>query len=422
MVEDYTAHIVAARESFLAQAPAPLLAGQEDAQPAPNPPSPAEEARYTLLSADDVLSAPPMQWTLKGILPRRGVGQAYGASMSGKSFLLLSMAAHIAEGKDWYGFRVHQTPVTYVALEGEEGFRQRIRALIQWRGRPLSPELRFVMQPFGVNTAADVAALAACIPKGALVIIDTQNASCPLVDENSAKDVGGIIDGAKRLARIIEGFVLLVAHTGKDTGRGPRGSSAQIPAWDTCIEVARHGQHREWITRKVKDGQDGQRFAFRLAVIDLGEDEDGDKMTSCVALPDDVPVQEEKPLTDNQRYALESLRTAIEKEGGDGIHVDAWRPHFYGRHTGDNEKTKATAFRRGRNELVSLNVISVKDYIYSINSEDDRRHLDDITATCRHAKTTTVGDTTRHPSLEGVVCRPVCRPACLHAEGGQSYA
>lgn len=376
----------------------------EEAQPVPQPPAP----RFRLLSADDVTNTPPMQWTLKGILPRRGVGQAYGASMSGKSFLLLNMAAHIAEGKDWHDFRVKQTPVVYVALEGEEGFRQRIRALLHWRGRPLSPDLHFVMQPFAINTAADVAALSPCIPKGALVIIDTQNASCPLVDENSAKDIGGIIEGAKNLARAIDGFVLLVAHTGKEPGRGPRGSSAQIPAWDACIEVVRNGQHREWITRKVKDGQDGQRFPFRLAVIDLGEDEDGDRITSCVALPDDDPAKkDEKPLSGSQKYALATLEQCLAEAKSDSVSLDAWRSLYNEGSTLDNEKSKAAVFSRARKELVELGVISVSNNQYG---KATKTTVGNIVATRYPAKTSATGNTTQHPSLEGV--------ECCHVDGG----
>lgn len=56
----------------------------------------------------------------------------------------------------------------------------------------------------------------------------------------------------------------------------------------------KNGNRREWITRKVKDGMDGQHFPFRLALIDLGEDEDGDRVTSCVAVPDEDAWQEEE--------------------------------------------------------------------------------------------------------------------------------
>lgn len=398
---DSTAAILAAREQF--------LAGQEgEGQAEPQAP------RFTLLSAEDVSNAPLMEWTIKGIIPRRGVGQAYGASMSGKSFLLLNMAAHVAEGKDWHDFRINQAPVVYVCLEGEEGFRKRVRALVDWRHRPLSSALHFVMQPFAINTAEDVTSLGAVVPKRALVIIDTQNASCPFIDENSTRDMGGIIAGAKDLARAIDGFVLLVAHTGKEVGRGPRGSSSQIPAWDCCIEVVRNGERREWVTRKVKDGQDGQRFPFRLAIIDLGEDEDGDRITSCVALPDDNPAHEEKPLTDNQRYTLESLRIALEKEGCDSIHVEEWRPHFYGGHHGDKAGTKKKAFDRGRKELILLELVTVKHDYYSLFFQGGQGHKGDIGGTSPDAQTEKVGDIGGHTPLGVSPCPSV-------SMGGQSH-
>ena len=324
------------------------------------------EPRFHLLTSSEVVSVPAMKWIVKNLIPQNGAGQLYGASMTAKTFILLSLAASVTDGKSWYGFRVNQTPVVYICLEGEEGFRQRIKALEKWRGKPLSEQLKFILQPFAINKPEEIIALAEIVPSGALVVIDTQNASAPFVDENSTKDMGGIISGAKELARKVNGFVLLVAHTGKEPGRGPRGSSAQIPAWDCCIEVVKNGNRREWITRKVKDGMDGQHFPFRLALIDLGEDEDGDRVTSCVAVPDeDAWQEEEKPLSPALNYALESLRAALEKSGADSIHVDDWRPNFYAGHTADNDNAKKVAFHRDRKKLVTLGKICVENNRYS---------------------------------------------------------
>ncbi|MFC4679259.1 AAA family ATPase [Desulfovibrio legallii] len=296
-----------------------------------------------------------------------------------EEFPSIDLAAHVARGRPWFGHKTKQSPVVLLFLEGQGGAKQRLAAYQSFHGEPLPNNILVGVAPTTLYKGEDVDALAAAIPEGSLVVIDTQACATVGLSENDSTEMGLFIESAKRLATTRRCFVLCLHHSGKDSGRGARGSSVQLPSWDFAAEVVREGQRRFWRAVKVKDGDgEGEKHPFQLGIVDLGADEDGDRITSCVALPDaeDLAGQEGKTLTPNQKYALESLREALGKEGCDSIHVDAWRPYFYGRHTGDNDKTKAQAFRRGRNELVNLGVILVTGYIYSINKEGDRRHLD----------------------------------------------
>jgi hypothetical protein len=62
--------------------------------------------------------------------------------------------------------------------------------------------------------------------------------------------------------------------------------------------VLRHDDgRREIVIEKMKDGEDGLRWPFKLEVVDLGIDEDGDPITSCVVVeaePAPLPVLEAK--------------------------------------------------------------------------------------------------------------------------------
>lgn len=242
----------------------------------------ANTDRYKLLNRDDIKSFPSLKWIVKGILPCRGMAQMYGASRAGKSFLSFDMGCAIAEGRDWFGYRVRKTPVVYVMLEGEGGLKQRLEAWEDHNGRQIPELFTAVTQPWGITEESDVNDLASVIPRGAVVIIDTQNRAAPMVNENSSEDMGSIIEGAKRLERMTEGVVVLVAHTGKDASKGVRGHSSQIAAVDSAIEVNRDGDVRFWKAEKVKDGVDGKDHHFKLKVIELGYDEDKDPITSCV--------------------------------------------------------------------------------------------------------------------------------------------
>jgi KaiC/GvpD/RAD55 family RecA-like ATPase len=249
--------------------------------------------RYRLLAANDLANQPPMEWLVRGVLPAQGVAAIYGASGSGKSFLALDLCAAVAEGAEWFGRRVKSAPVVYVVLEGEAGFRQRVRAWEKHHGRPLPSSLRFIFQPFDLRSAEDVAhlvdAAVATVGPRALVVIDTLSRAAPAADENSSADMGAIIDGAKSLQAKVGGLTTLVHHTGKDETKGLRGHSSLIAALDAAIEVKRISDRREWRIFKTKDESDETAHPFRLEVLEVATHEDGDPIRSCAVVPEDAP-------------------------------------------------------------------------------------------------------------------------------------
>lgn len=356
---------------------------------------------FRLFKRQDIMNLPSIAWKVQGAFPDTGVVCVYGEPASGKSLVIGDMGFAVAEGRRWFGLRTKKSDVTFIVAEGQHGIKGRILAWEAENKRELPGNVQFVLDDFYIG--ADVERLAKSIPTGSMIVIDTLNRVSAGLDENSGVDMGIILDNCKKLQKLTSGLVCLVHHCGKNAANGLRGHSSLLGALDAAIEVSRRGNSRTWKVVKNKDGQDGQAYKFTLNIRVVGKDAYGDDVTSCSVFASEEPaLQGEKPLTDNQRHTLESLQAALEEEGGDSVHVDAWRPYFYGRHCGDNDKTKATAFRRGRNELVNLGIISVTDYNYSINREDDRRQTGDIEATCRQAKAAALGDTTRHPPLGGV--------------------
>ena len=285
-------------------------------------PPEAQPPRYRLLTGADLRGLPPQPWRVRGVLPAEGLAALYGPSASGKSFLALDLAAAIADGRDWFAHRVHAAPVVYVALEGEAGFRQRVAAWEHAHGCDLPAGLHLVLQPFKLTDSDDVRDLAAVVPAGAVLILDTLNRAAPLADENASRDMGEILEAAKQLQASTAGLVLLVHHTGKDAARGLRGHSSLFAAMDAAIEVARDGDRREWKVAKAKDGDDGRAHPFRLSVQELGADADGEPVTSCVVEPDTAAqdVRAAKlPQGGNQRIALDALRPVFKDKGRHGI-------------------------------------------------------------------------------------------------------
>lgn len=281
------------------------------------------EPRFKLLCRDDLAALPPLEWRVRGVLPAVGVAALFGPSASGKSFLGFDLAAYIAEGRDWFGRRVKAAPVVYLALEGEAGFKLRADAWEQANGRTLPDGLRLVLQ--GFKLAGDVpdlaAAIVAAVGAGAVVFVDTLNASAPGMDENGPADAGLILESAKALQRMTAGLVVLVHHTGKDASKGMRGHSSLFAAMDGAIEVTRDGDRREWKVAKSKDGADGEAHPFRLELVNLAPDKEGEPVTSCVVRRDESPenaTRSRLPKGGNQKVVLDALGDLLRKSADRG--------------------------------------------------------------------------------------------------------
>ena len=319
--------------------------------------------RFILALAAAIINAPQQADAIKGVIPSSGIVVIYGPSGSGKSFLALYMAYILGHGLIFFGFKGQSKFVVYINLEGS--MRTRLDALQTDKKRDIPDNVRFVTEPFHI--LEDVESLAADIPEGAVIFIDTLNAASPGLDENSSRDMGLILEAAKKLQQITKGLVVIVHHSGKDASKGLRGHSSLYAAMDAVIEVGRNGDSRYWRLAKSKEGRDGIRRGFRLKSVGLGYDEDGEPITSCVVEEDNTPLQEEaKPLTPALRYALETLEAVLDRYKRYTVTLEQWREEFYARHTADNLNAKKVAFRRARMELQNIGKLSVINDEYGI--------------------------------------------------------
>jgi AAA domain/Primase C terminal 2 (PriCT-2) len=277
-------------------------------------PSPASlaSASFRLLDRAAIMALPPLAWRVKGIFPEVGIGAIYGPSASGKSFLGFDLGISVASGKPWFGHRVSPGPVTYIMLEAEAGLRNRIEAWEKHNGQHIPAKFLAIAQPFDLSNPDKVEELGAVVPQGGVIFIDTLNRAAPGLDENSSQDMGRVLAGMKRLQELTGGLVLIVHHTGKDASKGLRGHSSLFAALDGAIEVERSATGRCWSAAKVKDGEDGKQIAFRLHVVDLGKDADGDPMNSC-AVERDVGAmfRPNPPQGQHQKSALAVIRSSL---------------------------------------------------------------------------------------------------------------
>jgi putative DNA primase/helicase len=285
----------------------------------------APAGRFLLVRSKEFGERPPVSWLVKGILPATGIGSIYGPSGSGKSFLAVHLGCALASEKSFFGHRIRKNvPVVFIALEAEGGIPGRIRAWCLKNDRPTPEGLRLLEitdgKPFRLDDADDMRALGLQVLEdvgpGAAVFIDTLAMAAGSLDENSATDMSSAILGAKALQAACAGLVLLVHHTGKDSSKGMRGSSALNAAMDVVIEVTRNGDVRGWRLAKSKEGRDGITAAFTLCDVPLGKrDEDGDELTSVAVVWDQnagvVPIPVRAPAGKNQVAVLAAIRERL---------------------------------------------------------------------------------------------------------------
>ncbi len=244
---------------------------------------------------------------VKGLLRPGDHAVLYGPPAVGKTFVALDLGYHVAHGKDWHGHRVRQAPVLYVGLEGIRGLRHRIATYARHMGSAGKMFARLTIHtPLGKGDAGDVGqaaiikearnlATGAGKPVG-IITIDTLARAIAGDDENSADAIAAFMERVSTIARETGAAVVVVHHPGKDENRGMRGHSILGGGLEVVMKVTTSaGKVREVVAAKVKDGEDGPLFSYRLKQVKLGIDDDGDEITSCVVEAVAQPKKEAQP-------------------------------------------------------------------------------------------------------------------------------
>lgn len=247
------------------------------------------------------------------------VNVLFGPSGSGKSFLTLDMALHLAAGKDWCGFKCKKKmAVLYVCTESGSSFGKRLEAARERvggkAGTPLS-ELPFAYYPAYVDLLTNkdhltlIKKLIADLEaesgyKCGLVVIDTLSAAFGGGNENS-EDMTKFVNNMAEIKFSRKVSVLIVHHTGKDESAGARGHSSLKGNIDTEIQVKAEKRGEKWYrsfsSTKQKDDETGNMKRFGLSIVELGKDEDGDAITTCrVILENDTEFEAMAPSIEDE--------------------------------------------------------------------------------------------------------------------------
>jgi hypothetical protein len=211
-----------------------------------------------VLDLDELAALPPPTWLIDGMVPRGGFAVLYGPSGAGKSFLALDWALSVAYGQAWQDRPTQAGAVVYIAGEGVGGLAQRVAAWRQYHDRASRAPFYIIRDTVNLLESTTPGAVLAALAlrddqAPALVIIDTLARTMVGGDENGTRDMGAFIANADQIRRATGATVLIVHHTGKDTSRGERGSSALRAAADTMIALDAEGTLISVTCDKQKD-------------------------------------------------------------------------------------------------------------------------------------------------------------------------
>lgn len=199
----------------------------------------ADRLRAKTLRGLDITKLPPLEWRMEGIIPSRSLFMLYGPPKAGKSFVSLDMTAHIATGRPWNDRHVKPCPQLYVVAEGFAGFAGRVRSWSEYVCGDGLESIHWFPGAINLSDQVQVYELAeyAREIEAKVVWFDTLARCTVGVEENSAKDMGLVVSNLDYIRDAIDGSVGVVHHSGKDSSKGARGSTALFGAVDAQIEV-----------------------------------------------------------------------------------------------------------------------------------------------------------------------------------------
>lgn len=284
------------------------------------------------VSVGEILAEALPTYQVRGILSCGAVHVVFGDSQSGKTFLMLDLAACVATGTQFAGRKTRQGSVLYVSAEGNGGLGKRLRALVQkYPGLPAAP-LRVVRQPVDlIEMVEDLEIRARDLQddqgKLGLVVLDTLSQTIGGRDENGP-DMAAYVSAATKIAASLGAPVVINHHLGKDVTRGARGNSSLRGNVDAMFRITNVDGQRGMAAEKMRDGE-LEAMGFALRVLPVGRDSDGEEQTSCVIdWTGAAPVPGRKPISGAAQKLLFQLAGDLAKSAGGRGELRAGRPIF----------------------------------------------------------------------------------------------
>lgn len=279
-------------------------------------PSAAPSSSLRLYDDVEVMTLPPPEYIIDGILERRSKAAIVGQSGVYKTTLLADLLVAVATGQEWFGHRVlHRCSSVYVAAESG-GFPARLAAAKRARKLSLNIPVGVYTFPGGIDLrdrrSVDtfVTFIEAQQPTAEIVAIDTYAAATPGAAETTSEDTTMAMAAAGVIGRALAATVILVHHTNA-AGTRERGHSSMKGDLDTLLML-------EEVDDVIEVKCDKQRNAAKFDTFKLKPVPDA---AGSVVLRPAAHVLPSDALTQKQSAVLDVLREA----GRDGVTKVQWK-------------------------------------------------------------------------------------------------
>ena len=372
------------------------------------PPAPPKPSKQIQIEHWDAIQDEPVRWLIDKVLPVGSFSALYGPPGSFKSFHALHIAHCIATGTAWMGNEVTEAGgVLYIAGEGFGGVGARIKACKQHHQTEAGAPIYVIRHQLNLRSSVEdfnalmLAVETLVMDTGIdfkLIVIDTLARSFGGGDENSASDMMQFVVTCGHIQKIVQDAALMILHhSGKDSSRGMRGSSALLGAVDTELELIRFEDSMKGIIRtaKQKDGEDGTRTGFEMVTVELappaGSLHIGEPITSLAVQASEIGEHEDQKnkgksgskLTGQQVKALSCIENVIKQKGilkfMEGaqrmcVLIEDWELEFRAKlgRKQSGDKTFDKAWTRAQEALTTHEFIDMRDeWVWMLNKTVD---------------------------------------------------
>src|SRR6266702_3586270 len=261
---------------------------------------------FRTLSMQEIKQLPRAEWQIPGIYQKVSVSMTYGDANTGKTFVDLDIALHLAYGMFWQGRQLMQSRVLYIYGEGNEGLANRVEAWQRKHGKEDSDYIRFICFP--VQLMTELTILCDTIEDQeetpGLIVLDTFSVCASGIPENDNVEVAKFIACASHIKRTYKTRVNIIHHAGKNGDY--RGAAAFRGNVDTMTLLVRESNESPivMVCKKQKDAAYFSDIKLQLEQISLGIDPDSyEPITSCVVITCDLQTHTEEK-TEQERATM----------------------------------------------------------------------------------------------------------------------
>jgi len=307
-----------------------------------------DAAALPLIFFDEALNAPLQKQIIKGVISEGTTSTVFAMPKRMKSTIITDMGVHLGSAAQWRGHRIPEKRGTvFFAFERALQVREALKAYKIRDGLEnipfaIVPKLVNMLDPACVDLikhAVDRAEQRWGIACG-LTVFDTWNKGIAAGGGNEDKAEHQNI-AAANLRRLLEQMPVLhcmtIGHTGKDVGKGERGSNATEGDRDTGFKII--GEKDKYAMEVAYSNvlAPGEVITtFEGELVEIGKDEDGEPVKSFIVSRQPVAMPAGKAaarnLTDNEGLALQALGDVLKIKGqwggeigGRNVTLDEWK-------------------------------------------------------------------------------------------------